>query len=176
MNNIVQNNIDKAIILEDDITLSEDFFTLIPIFEKLPLNNFIIKFDQCNGRQGTNDNHHYGRFTPWHRIKLTDTYFIGQPLHDPQLTWGYYIDIKAARTMLALLPKVFLVADAWWYFRKHIKLRMLNKTVISNNDDIFESIIGDRGRNSDLTEKRNLLILIMYKIKKIVILILDIFH
>jgi glycosyl transferase family 25 len=139
---IVENNIDRSIILEDDVTLNTGFFTCIKFFETFPVNNYIVKLDRCSWVQRNADNHHYGHFTPWHRIKLTDVYFIGQPLHDPQLAWGYYVDIKAARTMLALLPKVFLVADAWWYFRKHIKLRMINKAVISNNDDIFESIIG----------------------------------
>jgi glycosyl transferase family 25 len=173
---IVQNNIDRAIILEDDVTLDKNFFTLIPLFEVLPLNKYIIKLDQCNWKQEGDDNYHYAHFTPWHKRKLANGYFIGQPLHDPQLTWGYYIDIKAARTMLALLPKVFLVADAWWYFRKYIKLRMVNRVIIRNNDDIFESIIGDRGRIEDTQKRKSIPALFLHKGKKVLNLILDIFH
>jgi hypothetical protein len=78
--------------------------------------------------------------------------------------------------MLALLPKVFLTSDAWWYFRKHIKLRMINRTLIGNNDDIFESIIGERERNEDLPKKIHISALLIRKAKKGLTLILDIFH
>jgi glycosyl transferase family 25 len=139
---MIKRNIERAIILEDDIRIKEDFFVIFGLLEKLPIKNYIIKMDKVYANQTVDDNSRFARFTPWHRIKLNEKYSIKQPLNDPTLTWGYYIDIKAAYTLYNLLPKIFAPSDAWYYFKRFIKLRMLNRSLINNNTD-FESIIGN---------------------------------
>ncbi len=141
---MVKEGTERAVILEDDITLRPDFFDLLHALGELPIKKYIIKLERFNWSIKNENNVKRGHFTPWHRIKLTGEYFIGQPLANPSLTWGYYIDLAAAKKLYSVMPKVFLVSDSWWYYRKFISLRMINKPVISNNDEIFDSIIGER--------------------------------
>jgi GR25 family glycosyltransferase involved in LPS biosynthesis len=148
---MVKNNIERAIIMEDDIKLKNDFFIISDLLEKIPINNFIIKLDKFYSTQTGDDNSGHTHFTPWHRIALDKEYNIRQPLRDPTLTWGYYIDIKAAYTLFYLSQKIFVVADAWYYFKYFIKLRMINKALV-DNEAHFESIIGTRIKSK--TKKR----------------------
>ena len=141
---MIDENIDRAIILEDDITLKPEFYNLLQYFDKLPIKRYVIKFERLKQEIIDDNNFKCARFTPWYRMKISNEYFTGQPLYSPTLTWGYYIDLAAARKLYSIMPKVFLVADAWWYYRKFIIIRMLNKAVISTNDDQFVSTIGNR--------------------------------
>jgi glycosyl transferase family 25 len=138
---IIENNIEHSIVLEDDVKLNNDFFSILNLLEKVSINKYVIKLDKFYSKQLDDDNRRHSYFTPWHKIMLNKEYIIGQPLYDPTLAWGYYIDIKAARVLYNLMPKIFVVADAWYYFRRFIKLRMINKTLVDNNER-FESIIG----------------------------------
>ena len=153
---MVENNIERAIILEDDIILKPIFYELIKLLTTFPIKNYVIKLERTYYGKNIDNNVKTSHFTPWHRIKLTDEYFIGQPLSNPTLTWGYYIDIKAAVKLLSIMPKVFLVADSWWYYRNFIFLRMINRAVIENNEKDFYSIIGDNGLVKTMKLKKNI--------------------
>jgi len=142
---IIDENIERAIILEDDIIIRPDFKTIVSYFENLPLKGYVIKLERAYGGNKNEDNKKITRFTIWHNININNDYYIGQPLSPPYLTWGYYIDIIAAKSLYKSMPKVYHVADAWGYHKKYIKLRMLNIPVISNNE-IFDSIIGEQGK------------------------------
>jgi glycosyl transferase family 25 len=175
---IISKQIDRSIILEDDAILTDEFFVLIECFDSLPLNGYIVKLERFNGAQKNIDNKKSGHFTPWHRIELNGDYFIGQPLHNPHLTWGYYIDLKAAHIMFSLMPKIFLAADGWWYFRKYIKLRMISKAIITNDDDIFPSIIGEREYISEPSDEDHcsFIEIFLHKIKKGINLFINVFY
>jgi glycosyl transferase family 25 len=170
---IIEKNIERAIVIEDDARISPEFFTLIPVLENFPIKGYMIKFDKVVSVQKNDDNKKTGRFTPWHRKKLTDKYFIGQPLVDPKLTWCYYIDNKAAVNLLKIMPKIFHIPDQWDYFRYFTKLRIINKTLVFDNDDKFISMIGPTDRNK-VFKLSDLFILKL--IKKAFLLIRLLFH
>ena len=140
---IINESIQKAIVMEDDVTMRPDFYSLLDYFNSVDLKNTVIKLERCYGKKIDDNNEKCARFTLWHRRKIDNKYFIGQPLNDPYLTWAYYIDFTAACILYSLLPKVFLYADSWWYFRKYIKLRMINQAIVNDNEDIFNSLIVD---------------------------------
>ena len=123
---IIDERIERAVILEDGISLLPDFFKIISLLNNIKINGTVIKLDRCYSTQQNNDNYIRSNFTPWHRIKLTDDYYVGQPSNDPYLTGAYYIDLSAANTIYSLMPKIFLIPDGWYFFRKKIKLRMIN--------------------------------------------------
>jgi GR25 family glycosyltransferase involved in LPS biosynthesis len=148
---MTEENIPKAVVLEDDAQFDINFSSILVLLEKIKINNYIIKLDRCTSKQTGNDNRLFTRSTPWHRIKLNDHYIIKQPLNDPKLTTGYYIDIKAAQAMLLTMPKIFMAADNWKYFRFFIKLRFLNTAVVWSNIK-FKSII-DPGRYREKADK-----------------------
>jgi glycosyl transferase family 25 len=172
---LIENNIERALIFEDDVKIIPDLFTLMPFLDTIPVNGYIIKLDKFNGKQTDNDNVKRGHFTPWHRIYLNENYFIGQPLHDPSLGWCYYIDIKAAFVMRDIMSRIFFTADKWSYFRKFIKLRMINKALVFDNDSVFISMIGDRSSPKS-TKNKNGLRFIFRKMEKFTKLFLLFFH
>ncbi|MCL2380188.1 MAG: glycosyltransferase family 25 protein [Treponema sp.] len=161
---MIKDNVKQAVILEDDITLKPDFFLLLQYLEKLPAAGYTIKLERFNWEKINDDNVKCGRFTPWHKISLNGGgYYIGQPLYNPTLTWGYYIDLAAAKKLYSIMPKVFLASDAWWFYRKFIKLRMISKAVISNNDEIFNSLIGEREYNHNKVKAKNRMLKKVYQ-------------
>ena len=149
---IIKENIERAIVLEDDIVLKPDFFKLLEYLNILPVKEYVIKLERLHwGDWGKQSEQRVKPpfFFPFFKSNLNSDYFFGLPFNNPSLTWGYYIDLKAAKKLYSIMPKIFLVADGWYYYRKHIKLRILNKPVITNNDELFESTISDRRINSN---------------------------
>ena len=146
---MINENIDCAIILEDGILLHPDFPYIVNNLNNIKINKIAIKLDRCNASQKINNNFKSGYFTPWHRVKLTENYCIGQPLGDPTLAGGYYIDLEAAGIIYSLIPKIFLVADAWWYFRKKIKFRVINSGLIWRDRALIPSIMYVRKNNKE---------------------------
>jgi glycosyl transferase family 25 len=134
---IVDENIDKAIVLEDDAFATEDF---LPIVEKIIAcleynsveKNLIIKLDNTILSN-------YGVFI---KLKNFLTYFL-RPIQikiDKELAivktvmnfggaQGYYIDNVAARTFLNINYPVFTTSDEWNYFARFITVRALNKVI-----------------------------------------------
>jgi glycosyl transferase family 25 len=136
-NKIVKENIQRAIILEDDVIVNGNFKTVVDLLNNINIDGYIIKLDVPSSDKIKTS------VLPWHKIKLNHEYCLQQTITSLSFTWGYYIDIKAAVIMNNLTEKIFLPADEWEYYMKYTKLRILNKNIISC-DDSFVSIIGNR--------------------------------
>jgi glycosyl transferase family 25 len=131
---MIENNIECAIILEDDSLIKDGFPHVITLLNQLKTQNYLLKLDFENRV----------KIVPWHRIKLTNDYNIIQTSSSVWCAMGYYIDIQGAMTMLRLIKRIFCVSDEFDYFRKFLKLRLLNKAVVVEKEGAFESIIGKR--------------------------------
>jgi glycosyl transferase family 25 len=129
---IVEENIDRAIILEDDAILKKDFSTVINLLSNININKFVINLDFY-------DNNMLGRILPCHQIPLNEEYKV---LHSMASGFarGYYIDKLAAKAMLKLTEKVYFFADSWDVFRNSIRLRILNRSIVYT-DKSFDSVI-----------------------------------
>jgi GR25 family glycosyltransferase involved in LPS biosynthesis len=150
---MVRENIERAVVFEDDAVIVDSpraaLSDVFAALERLPIENYIIKLDTAHSKQHSLDNSRAIRFTPWHKIHLCDGYDAIQPFSGVYLTTAYYIDRKAAETMLRLQKKVFLAADAWMFFRRFVKLRLTSRAVI-RPDRAMETTIGGRvsGKNN----------------------------
>ncbi|MDR1901244.1 MAG: glycosyltransferase family 25 protein [Treponema sp.] len=134
---MIKANIERAIILEDDVIVDKDFIVVMNLLMNIRINNYIVKLDSPQKQM-----------VPWHKIRLNDKYMIEHPLSSVMFTWGYYIDLIAAETMINISKKVFLVADDWFWYKSYIKIRMLNKNIIFSNDSL-ESEIGERSEGME---------------------------
>jgi GR25 family glycosyltransferase involved in LPS biosynthesis len=158
---MIADNIQRTIVLEDDIIIDDKFPDLVCLLDKFRISSYIVKLDSVDKQT-----------VPWHKIRLSAEYSIEHPLSSVTYTWGYYIDILAAKTMLKILDKIFLEADRWEIFKSFIKLRILNKQMIANNN-IFDSEIGERGEiRANYVSKIN----IINKVIKLVKLLRTLFH
>jgi GR25 family glycosyltransferase involved in LPS biosynthesis len=132
---MIENNVERAVLLEDDIQLHEDFLSVLGLLSLIKINNYLIKFDVERSRF----------VVPWHKIKLNETYTVHHSIAAFKLTWGYYLDIKAAHTMYNKTQKIFVTADEWEYFRDFVNLRMLNRALVDENKSLaLNSLIGKR--------------------------------
>ena len=173
---MIKDDIKRAIILEDDVIITAAFVRLLQHLNKIPIRKYVIKLEKTYGGTKDGNNEKCGYFTPWHRIKLTEEYFIGQPLNDPFLTSCYYIDIDAARILYSIIPKVFLTSDAWFYYRKFILLRMINKAVVSTDDSFYSTIVKCYDRQILPTHQRpRIVAYLLRKIKKLIKYFMSIF-
>jgi GR25 family glycosyltransferase involved in LPS biosynthesis len=134
---MIDENIDRAIVLEDDITINDKLPVVIELLNGIKSRNYIIKLDTKNKQ-----------VVPWHQIRLNETYAVQQSLSCVWVAWGYYIDRFAAQTMYNKTKKIFCMADYWGYFKNYVKLRIMNEEIIWFHESI-ESIIGNRETKVD---------------------------
>jgi len=134
---MVDENIDRAIVLEDDVFVTEDF---LPIVEKIIAcldcnsveENLVIKLDDTMSNP-------YGvfvklknflvRFLRPVQIRIDKELAIVKTVMNFGGAQGYYIDNKAASTMLNLNYPVFVISDEWNYFARFVTVRALNKNI-----------------------------------------------
>jgi len=134
---IVDENIDSAIILEDDVFVTEDFLpTIKKVIACLEYNsvkkNLIIKLDDTISN-------HYGtlvkvknfltHFLRPIQIRINKNLAIVKTVMNFGGAQGYYIDNAAARAFLNINYPVFTISDEWNYFARFITVRALNKII-----------------------------------------------
>jgi len=133
---IVDENIEQAIVMEDDVFVTEDF---LPAVEKIITcleynsveKNLIIKLDDTISSN-------YGiyvklknfltRFLRPIQIRIDKELAIVKTAMNFGGAQGYYIDNEAASTMLNLNYPIF-VSDDWNYYARFIIVRALNKVI-----------------------------------------------
>jgi glycosyl transferase family 25 len=149
---IIENNNTRAIVLEDDVLLNSDFFSIIGEFNNLPIRNRIIKLDVNNDADEI----------LWNTEEINTHYRIKPYIDRSVFAYGYYIDIEAAKTMYSLLSKVFIAADAWRYFKYYVNISTLNKPLMYYDAKLKSIILN--GGTQRVTNSKN----IMYYIKKFI--------
>lgn len=128
---MVDNNINHALVVEDDALLSKQVLEVLPMLEDrysndsptVVLLNYIEKFQRLNAKKL--GNHHV----------LVDTYGGIPNAH------GYFITLAAAKNLAAGLHPIWLVADQWEKFReaKFIQLKAIVPYCISLTEQARES-------------------------------------
>lgn len=117
---MLKDHIDKALVFEDDVRLEGNFPELMGLLESLTLENCVVKLD-CRDT--------IRPFKP-HEIRLSQNYSLQHPLNKMRFTWGYYIDIQAAKNLHRSFYPIFTEADDWFAFRTKINLRALDRQMV----------------------------------------------
>lgn len=129
---MVEDNIKKAVILEDDIILAPDFKKVAEELEILSFRNTVIKLEL---KKSTS------RVSVWNQKKVGLNRKICKNAEKVNHgTYSYYIDIIAATRILALSNRIITVADDWALFGKKSKLCLLMPGIVSI-DEKYESDI-----------------------------------
>jgi len=138
---IVVENIERAVVLEDDVLVTEDF---LPIIEKVIANieqnsiekNLIIKLDDTLsssyggfGKLGIKLKNVLNRSLRPIKIKIDKELAIVKTSMNFGGAQGYIIDNAAAKTMLNVNNPVFIISDEWNYYANFITIRALSKTI-----------------------------------------------
>ena len=138
---IVDENIGRAIILEDDVLVAEDF---LPVIEKVIASiersyagkNLVIKLDETLsndyggfGKLGIKLKNALNRFLRPTQLKIDEELAIVKTPMNFGGAQGYIIDNAAANTMLNVNNPVFIISDEWNYYANFITIRALSKTI-----------------------------------------------
>ncbi|WP_323660372.1 glycosyltransferase family 25 protein [Pectobacterium versatile] len=122
---IVDDDIDYALILEDDVEIPQDINVFLRQFlnikDKRQGDVFLL---YPSGLRFTN-----------RKINITQEYFFYE-VYNASCTHGYIISSKAAKKLIRINNPVILVADAWlWFYQVSLlKVYALNKELIKAYD------------------------------------------
>jgi glycosyl transferase, family 25 len=148
-NKILNDNIKHAIVIEDDIILKPELFTIINMILKQNINFELIRFI---GKKKI----------PSHKkiYNITDEYYVGQLYSSPGGAYCYLISNLGAKKMLNASKNIFCPIDTLmgFYFLTGIKkLMVFPSNLALENDDIKTEI----GHKRFLLKKENKIIYII---------------
>lgn len=120
---MIDNNIPEAVILEDDVVLSDSFKETVIAISELCLKNTIVKLeDRCENL----------RTSVWNIIRLPNGSVLGKLVDRKAFgAYGYYLDKTAAASLLSLSDKVINVSDHWYFYKRYINVFNLNPSIVS---------------------------------------------
>ena len=129
---MIDENIEQALILEDDVTFLDGFIDVYKKIEKINVGNKIILL-------GTIVNKKIKKI--WKKT-LTPEYSMYLVLNNYAGAYGYIIGLEAAKKIYYHNKKVFIEADKWKYYRRLSQIWLVSPSVVTV-DEIFPSEIGD---------------------------------
>lgn len=144
---MIDSNIPVALILEDDIIIDD---TLIPVLSALENPLLALSSSPCVFLLNKTNEYFESFKKPLvgehHIVNVIDSFY----------TFGYILNLAAAKNLAQYLQPVRFVADDWKLFQEQgiIKLKSVIPPVI-NASSSFESSIGDRERELSELDKEN---------------------
>lgn len=133
---MIDENIEQALILEDDVTFLDGFIDVYKKIEKINVGNKIILL-------GTIVKKKIKKI--WGK-KLTSEHSMYLVLNNYAGAYGYIIGLDAAKKIYYHNKKVFIEADKWKYYRRFSQIWLVSPSVVTV-DEIFPSEIGDELRH-----------------------------
>ena len=133
---MIDENIPQALILEDDISLSSDFYSVYKALSEIKIGNKIVLLGTMSTKK---------KWKIW-KNQLTADHSMYLVLNNYGGTYGYVIGLDAAKKIYYHNKKVFIEADKWKYYRRFSQIWLVSPSVVTV-DEIFPSEIGDELRH-----------------------------
>lgn len=133
---MIDENIEKALILEDDITFLDGFIDVYKKIERINIGNKIILLGTIVKK----------RIKKIWEKKLTLEHSMYLVLNNYAGAYGYIIGLDAAKRIYYHNEKIFIEADKWKYYRRLSQIWLVSPSVVTV-DEIFPSEIGDELRH-----------------------------
>jgi GR25 family glycosyltransferase involved in LPS biosynthesis len=131
---MVEEDIERACILEDDILIDHNFPEILEYLDTADITKTVVKLD--NYQEKT---------TPcsiWGRRKITNKYKYKKPVTTQWMTWGYVLDLSAAQAILSEWPRIAFAADDWKRMSTVVDIRCIQPAIVHQNTS-FESVIDE---------------------------------
>lgn len=133
---MIDENIEQALILEDDVTFLDGFIDVYKKIEKINVGNKIILLGTIVKK----------KIKKMWKKKLTSEHSMYLVLNNYAGAYGYIIGLDAAKKIYYHNKKVFIEADKWKYYRRLSQIWLVSPSVVTV-DEIFPSEIGDELRH-----------------------------
>lgn len=128
---ILERNIDRAVIVEDDVLFENDCKKVLEGIEKIKKRNFIIKLEDRAVILGTSV--WASRIDPGYTYsRCIEPEFYG--------AYGYCIDNLAARNLLGFPKRISYLSDDWNAFSRKVSVYILKPHVIRLNEEYHSDI------------------------------------
>ena len=133
---MIDENIEQALILEDDVTFLDGFIDVYKKIEKINVGNKIILLGTIVKK----------KIKKIWKKKLTAEHSMYLVLNNYAGAYGYIIGLDAAKKIYYHNKKIFIEADKWKYYRRLSQIWLVSPSVVTV-DEIFPSEIGDELRH-----------------------------
>jgi glycosyl transferase family 25 len=134
---MVDENIEKACILEDDILIDDDFGEIVAFLENRDFKNTVVKLDNYAEKN-----------TPcsiWGKRRVNGRAVYKKPVTTQWMTWGYALDKRAAENLLDTWPKIEFICDYWKGMRRAVRISCIQPAVVHRNIQVASILDEDRG-------------------------------
>lgn len=128
---MIDENIPQALILEDDISLSSDFYSVYKALSEIKIGNKIVLLGTMSTKK---------KWKIW-KNQLTANHSMYLVLNNYGGTYGYVIGLDAAKKIYYHNEKIFIVADDWKYYRRLSQIWLVSPSIV-NAEEAFPSEIG----------------------------------
>jgi glycosyl transferase, family 25 len=143
---ILAQSISRAIVLEDDVILANNFSRVVGLLDDLRIQNLLIKIDTFSQKDTTK--------TLRHRMKICDGYLMTKPVFGQCDARGYYIDSLAARNLLNESERVSRLADDWGAVRGIVRVRSIFPCLVEDNLGLASQLEEERSGKSNEKDKK----------------------
>jgi len=133
---MMDENIEKACILEDDVVLDDDFPQILAFLDDFNFKNTVVKLDNYLERNTF--------CSMWVNERISDRVMLRKPVTTQWMTWGYVMDRRAAMSILQAWPKIEFVCDDWKRMGAAVELRCVQPAVVHQNVTLESAIDEDR--------------------------------
>ena len=128
---MIDENIPQALILEDDISLSSNFYSVYKALSEIKIGNKIVLLGTMSTKK---------KWKIW-KNQLTADHSMYLVLNNYGGTYGYVIGLDAAKKIYYHNEKIFIVADDWKYYRRLSQIWLVSPSIV-NAEEAFPSEIG----------------------------------
>jgi len=135
---IVDEGIERACILEDDIILDKAFPDVLAYLDACEMTNTVVKLD--NYQEKTTPCSIWGR----RRIPIPGGYAYKKPVTTQWMAWGYAIDRVAAANIIGTWPRIVFMSDDWKRMSAAVEIRCVQPSVVHQNMSMESVIDEDR--------------------------------
>lgn len=165
---MMDENIERALILEDDIIIEKDFNIIFEKLDHLEISNSVILLGQSSP--------HLKRKI--YKKRMDSHYTLRRIFDSGCGTYGYIIDVAAAGKLYGFNYPIKYAADMWHTFWKFIKIYILEPYLINFDKNALSIIDSEEKRISGKKSKQAFLFFILLRkscslIRKIVLFFRD---
>jgi glycosyl transferase, family 25 len=135
---MVDEGIEKACILEDDVLLDAELPETLAFLDALNFKNTVVKLDNYREKS-----------TPcsiWVKKRVGSRGVYKKPVTAQWMTWGYVLDRGAAESILRRWPKIEFLCDDWKRIDEAVKMRCVQPAVVHPNRAMASML--DEGRDA----------------------------
>lgn len=175
---IINEKIEVALVLEDDISFDMNLSVILKSLAKLPNDWEVLLL----GHHTYSSRHKDTISSKWWKKKFIDKFFISRPAEMGLGTYGYLINLNGAKKLLNELNTIYKPIDHYTGNDKEVNVYMITPSPIKVYDEmseLFHSMSDRKESQSNLTNQNNNLIkkyLKYFKVFNLILFLRDLFR